>query len=98
MHGRKNSLGKNFDYMMELVEEYLNDKIPRVTFELNFESEILDRYKKMVKENKDFAEWFYDMLSEEGVEVGDTLSDREFKQLIEDQYDKVKGFTQADLL
>jgi hypothetical protein len=98
MHGRKNSLGKNIDYMMELVEEYLNDKIPRVTFELNFESEILDRYKKMVKENKDFAEWFYDMLSEEGVDVGDTLSDREFKQLIEDQYDKVKGFTQADLL
>ncbi len=91
-------MGKNIDYMMELVEEYLNDKIPRVTFELNFESEILDRYKKMVKENKDFAEWFYDMLSEEGVDVGDTLSDREFKQLIEDQYDKVKGFTQADLL
>ena len=98
MHGRKNSLGKNIDYMMELVEEYLNDKIPRVTFELNFESEILVRYKKMVKENKDFAEWFYDMFSEEGVDVGDTLSDREFKQLIEDQYDKVKGFTQTDIL
>ncbi len=36
-------MGKNIDYMMELVNEYLSGKTPRHIFELDFETEILDR-------------------------------------------------------
>jgi hypothetical protein len=40
---------------------------------------------------KDYAEYFYDMLSEAGVDAGDGLSDTEFKLLIHRQYNKVKS-------
>lgn len=84
-------MGKNIDYMMELVNEYLSGKTPRYIFELDFQTEILARYKKMVREDRDYAEYFYDLLSEDGVDVGDELSDTEFKQLIQRQYNKVKS-------
>ena len=69
----------NIDYMMEMVKKYLSGKTPRYIFELDFQTEILERYKKMVREHREFAELFYDLLSEGGVDVGDGLSDAEFK-------------------
>jgi hypothetical protein len=33
----------------------------------------------MVKEHREFAELFYDLLSEDGVDTGDELSDVEFE-------------------
>jgi hypothetical protein len=84
-------MGKNIDYMMEMVKEYLAGKTPRYIFELVFQTEILARYKKMVREDRDYAEYFYDLLSEEGVDAGDGLSDTEFKRLIRKQYNKVKS-------
>ncbi|MDD3890107.1 MAG: hypothetical protein PHR65_09320 [Syntrophomonadaceae bacterium] len=84
-------MGKNIDYMMELVNEYLSGKTPRYIFELDFQTEILARYKKMVREDREYAEFFYDLLSEDGVDAGDGLSDTEFKQLIRRQYNKVKS-------
>jgi hypothetical protein len=91
MPGRKTDMGKNIDYMMELVNEYLSGKTPRYIFELDFQTEILARYKKMVREDRDYAEYFYDLLSEDGVDAGDGLSDTEFKQLLRRQYNKVKS-------
>lgn len=88
-------MGKNIDYMMELVKEYLSGKTPRHIFELDFDTEILARYKKMVREDRNYAEYFYDMLSEYGVDVGDGLSDTEFKKLIRRQYKKVKGIAEG---
>lgn len=84
-------MGKNIDYMMGIVKDYLSGKIPRYIFELVFQTEILARYKKMVREDRDYAEYFYDLLSEEGVDTGDGLSDPEFKRLIRRQYIKVKS-------
>ncbi len=89
-------MGKNIDYMMELVSEYLSGKTPRHIFELDFETEILARYKKMVREDRNYAEYFYDMLSEYGVDMGDGLSDTEFKKLIRRQYKKVKNIAEGD--
>ena len=45
----------------------------------------------MVKENREYAELFYDFLSEGGVDAGDELSDKEFKSLIRRQYNEVKS-------
>ena len=90
-------MGKNIDYMMELVNEYLSGKTARHIFELDFETEILTRYKKMVKKDKDYAGYFYDMLSENGVDMGDGLTDTEFKKLIRRQYKKVKDIAEGDL-
>ncbi|NLN82490.1 MAG: hypothetical protein GX136_08105 [Clostridiales bacterium] len=84
-------MGKNIDYMMRMVKDYLSGKTPRYIFELDFQTEILDRYKKMVREDRNYAEYFYDLLSEDGVDAGDGLSDTEFKRLIRRQYNKVKS-------
>jgi hypothetical protein len=91
MRGRKTDMAKNIDFMMGMVKDYLSGKIPRYIFELDFQTEILARYKKMVREDKDYAEYFYDMLVENGVDAGDRLSDSEFKRLIRKQYNKVKS-------
>jgi hypothetical protein len=84
-------MAKNIDFMMEMVNDYLSGKMPRHIFELDFQTEILDRYRKMVKENREYAELFYDFLSEGGVDAGDELSDKEFKSLIRRQYNEVKS-------
>lgn len=84
-------MATNIDYMMGMVKDYLAGKSPRYIFELDFQTEILARYKKMARENRDYAELFYDLLSEEGVDAGDGLSDAEFKRLIRRQYNQVKG-------
>ena len=76
---------------MGLVKEYLSGETPRYIFELDFQTEILERYRKMVKEHREFAELFYDLLSEGGVDIGDGLSDIEFEQLIRRQYNEVKS-------
>ena len=84
-------MATNIDYMMEMVNSYLSGKTPRYIFELDFQTEILARYKKMVKEHREYAELFYDLLSESGVDAGDGLSDAEFKRLIRSQYREVKS-------
>ena len=70
-------MAANIDYMMEMVKDYLSGKTPRYIFELDFQTEILARYKKMVREHREFAELFYDLLSEGGVDLGDGLAKRE---------------------
>lgn len=84
-------MAANIDFMMGMVKTYLSGKIPRYIFELDFQTEILSRYKKMVREHREYAKLFYDLLSESGVDAGDGLSDAEFKQLIKKQYNKVKS-------
>src|SRR5690554_3312359 len=68
VHGRKINIAKNIYYMMEMVKEYLTGATPRYIFELDFETEILSKYRKMARENKEYAELFYDLISEGGVD------------------------------
>ena len=84
-------MAANIDFMMEMVKAYLSGKTPRCIFELDFQAEILARYKKMVREHREYAELFYDLLSEDGVDAGYGLSDTEFKRLIRRQYKEVKS-------
>lgn len=84
-------MGANIDFMMGMVKTYLSGKMPRYIFELDFQTQILERYKKMAREHREYAELFYDLLSEGGVDAGNGLSDAEFKCLIRRQYNEVKN-------
>jgi hypothetical protein len=97
-HGRKNDIAKNINYMMDMVKEYLTGATPRYIFELDFETEILSRYRKMARENKEYAELFYDLISEAGVDIGADLSDEEFMSLIRRQYNRVKSIADEGFL
>ena len=81
---------KNIDFMIKMVKDFLSGKTPRYIFELDFQTEILARYKKMVREDRDYAEYFYDMLQKMAWMRAMNSSDTEFKQLIRRQYNKVK--------
>jgi hypothetical protein len=84
-------MAANIDFMMGMVKAYLSGKTPRYIFELDFQTEILERYKKMAREHREYAEVFYDLLLESGVDAGNGLSDAEFKRLIRRQYNEVKS-------
>jgi len=92
MPGKKvDPMPKNIDYMMDMVKTYLSGKTSRYIFEMDFQTEITARYKKMVREDREYAELFYDWISEGGVDIGSGLSNIEFKKLIRKQYNEVKS-------
>jgi len=80
----------NINFMMNLVDLYISGKTTRTDFELDFQGELTARYKKMVREDREYAEVFYEWLSEDGVDSGDSLSDAAFKRLIKHQFNEVK--------
>jgi hypothetical protein len=82
---------KNINFMMNMVDEFLSGKISRLDFELDFNYELKARYGKMRREHQEYAEVFYDWLSEDGVDKSFGLSDTAFKRLISEQYNEVKS-------
>ena len=84
-------MGANIDFMMGMVKDYVSGKMPRYIFELDIQSEILARYKKMAREHREYSEVFYDWIIENGVDAGGGLSDAEFKKLIRKQFNEVKS-------
>jgi hypothetical protein len=81
---------KNINFMMEYVKQYLDGNINRFEFELDFDYLIMKKHKQMCRENREYAELFYDYISESGVDAGKNLPDDKFKKLIKKQYNEVK--------
>ncbi|MGI6526239.1 MAG: hypothetical protein ACOX25_02445 [Caldicoprobacterales bacterium] len=52
----------------------------------------------LTRENKEYAELFYDLISEGGVDAGADLSDKEFMSLIRRQYNRVKSIANEGFL
>lgn len=80
----------NIEYLMNMTKLYLDGEINSITYSLDFPYEVEKRYKKMLKEDINYAEIIYDYLIEEGVNLNDRLSESEFKKLIEKQYKYIK--------
>lgn len=76
----------NINYVMNLTKSFLDGEIDSISYSLDFPYEIEKRYRKMVKEDRDYAELIYDCLVEEGTDKYDDLSDVEFAKLIHKQY------------
>lgn len=85
---------KNIDFMVGYVKQYLDGNLDRLQFELDFNYHLMKRYKQMCRENREYAELFYDYISEEGVDLGKGLSDMNFKKLIQKQYREVLDIVQ----
>ena len=82
---------KNIDFMMAYVKEYLDGKKDRWEFDLDFNHELMKRWSKMRREDSEYADVFYEWISEDGVDAGANLSDSEYKKLIRLQYKEVKS-------
>jgi len=80
----------NINYIMDMTKSFLDGEIDIIDFYLDFPYEIEKRYRKMVREDRDYAELIFDYLVEEGTNKYDDLSDAQFKRLIRKQYKYIK--------
>lgn len=76
----------NINYVMDMTKSFLDGEIDSINYWLDFPREIARRYRKMVKEDRDYAELIYDCLVEEGTDRYNDLPDAEFVKLIRKQY------------
>jgi len=87
----------NIDYMMNMTKEFLNGKIDRIAYTLDFPYELEQRYKKMYREDDDYWKLIYECLYEEGIALYNELSDAAFKKLIRKQYNYIKQIAKEGL-
>jgi hypothetical protein len=79
---------KNIKCLMNMTKEFLDGKMDRTTYVLDFPYELESRYQVMLKENREYAEFIYDELIERGINVqyDENLSDGAFKTIIMTRY------------
>ena len=65
----------NINYIMDMTKSFLDGEIDCISFYLDFPYEVEKRYRKMVREDRDYAELIFDFLVEEGTNKYDELSD-----------------------
>jgi len=81
--------------MMNFVKDYLDGKITRMVFDLDFNYHLTEHYSRMEYENSDIAECFYFYLSQEGFDQAENLNDDEHKKLILKQWNEFNGAIKA---
>ncbi len=72
----------NINAVLNMVREFLDGEMDSISFQLDFPCEIEQRYRKMVREDSDFADMIYFYLVEQGVDLAGEMSDTDFKKLI----------------
>lgn len=68
---------------------YLDGKMDRIELSLDFPYELEKRFDKMRSEDQDYAELIYDRLLDDGINIGDDLSDENFYKLIKKQFNDI---------
>jgi len=74
------------EYMLELIQEFIDDKKTRSEFKANFSFQYSRNLAKMRTENHDFTESMNHYILDTGINVGGHLSDGGFKALIRLRY------------
>ena len=79
----------NISFMKSYVRKFINGKMERWEFDLDFNHYFIERYDGMMREDCDFAEAFAFYVSEYGVDVGGGMDDDEYRDLIRSQYNEL---------
>lgn len=87
----------NIEFILNMTKDYLDGKIDSITYGLDFPYEVETRYKKMIKEDKAMAEIIFDCLVEDGASLYDVLSEEEFRDKIEKEYEYIMGIYTGDV-
>jgi len=80
----------NINYVMDMTKSFLDGKINGMSYFLDFPYEVKTRYRKMVREDREYADLILECLVEEGTDKFNELSDAQFKRLIRKQYQYIK--------
>ena len=83
---------KNIEFLMNMTKEFLEGKMGVISYCLDFPYEFECRYKKMLRESRDYVEIIYDELIEKGIHVqyDENLSDKDFRNKIRKHYKYIK--------
>ena len=69
----------NINAVLSMVREYLDGEMDFSSFRLDFPYEIEQPYRKMVREDPDYADMIYFYLVEQGTDLADGMSDAAFR-------------------
>jgi len=78
----------NINYMRDYVIDFIEGRIGRIEFDLDFPDHIKKRYRKMERECPELADCFHCYLVEQGYDEGQDLPDDEYIELIKERYDQ----------
>ena len=79
----------NINAVLRMTKAYLDGKMARIDYQLNFPWEVEQRYQKMCREDTEYADMLYYYLVERGTDCAAGLSDNDFHDLIQKQYQEV---------
>ena len=79
----------NINAVLRMTKAYLDGKTDRIDYELDFPYEVEQRYQKMCREDAEYADMLYYYLVECGTDRAAGLSDNDFHDLIQKQYQEV---------
>ena len=79
----------NIDAILTMVKDYLDGNTPYYLFEMDFPYELEQRWKKMRREDSEYADMIYDYFIERGTDMAYALSDEKRLQLFRELYDDV---------
>ena len=76
----------NINAVLRMTKDYLDGKMDRIDYELDFPYEVTQRYQKMFREDAEYTDMLYYYLIERGTDRAAGLSDDDFHDLIQKQY------------
>ena len=79
----------NINAVLRMTKDYLDGKMDRIDYELDFPYEVTQRYQKMCREDAEYTDMLYYYLVERGTDCTSGLSDDDFYALIQKQYQEV---------
>lgn len=79
----------NINAVLRMVKQFLTGKMDATSFWLDFPDEVTQRYEGMCREDPEYAEMILYYLVECGTDRFQGLSDDDFRDLIQAQYDNV---------
>ncbi len=79
----------NINAVLRMVKQFLTGKIDATSFWLDFPHEVSQRYDSIYREDPEYAEMIMYHLVECGTDHYHELSEDDFRELIQAQYDNV---------
>ena len=76
----------NINAVLEMTKDYLDGKMDRIDYQLDFPWEVEQRYQKMCREDAEYTDMLYYYLVECGTDRVAGLPDNDFYALIQKQY------------
>lgn len=80
--------GENIAFMMNFVCDFIDERMDRLSFELDFDHYLNEKYDGMYKEDPEAAEVFADRIGDI-VDMSEKMSDDELRDALCDPYDLV---------